>query len=252
MITFESKASSSRGNAYILRSQYLKPLLIEAGLPLTRLREALAFQLSTLAGCLISHSHGDHSKGAKGLLAVGVNVYAGGETARALGITDHHRYEPLFPSFEKNIDGWKVVPFTLNHDCECLGFYVCDGSDGDRFVFIPDTGYVTQRFVGINQIAAECNYIDDLLEEGVAKGNVPAAVAMRTRSYHLSLNALIEALAANDLSQCRRIYLMHLSNAYSDAKRMKDETEKATGIETYIVEEKSANESRDGYYRGRK
>ena len=54
---FTPIASSSRGNCYIVEAEGNKPLLIEAGIPIKKIREALNFGLSNLAGCLISHEH---------------------------------------------------------------------------------------------------------------------------------------------------------------------------------------------------
>ena len=60
MISFHPMASSSRGNAYLLTAPGAMPLLLEAGIPISKLREGLyahGIDLSQLAGCLISHEH---------------------------------------------------------------------------------------------------------------------------------------------------------------------------------------------------
>ena len=57
MIEFKSIASGSKGNAYIVKSGSVAPLLLEAGIPIKRLKENLNFGLTGLAGCLISHEH---------------------------------------------------------------------------------------------------------------------------------------------------------------------------------------------------
>ena len=57
MITFTSLASSSKGNAYVIKAPGIAPLLIEAGIPIKSIREKLNFGLTGLAGCLISHEH---------------------------------------------------------------------------------------------------------------------------------------------------------------------------------------------------
>lgn len=57
---FTSLASSSKGNAYLVQSDGLAPLLIEAGIPIKQIREKLyahGVSLSDLAGCLLSHEH---------------------------------------------------------------------------------------------------------------------------------------------------------------------------------------------------
>jgi hypothetical protein len=43
-------------------------------------------------------------------------------------------------------------------------------------------------------------------------------------------------LMANDLTQCKKIVLLHLSDGNSDALRMKNEVEDLTGIETIVAD----------------
>jgi len=57
---FKPIASSSKGNCYLLTSNGAPPLLLEAGIPIKKIRDALrSFQisLSDLSGALISHEH---------------------------------------------------------------------------------------------------------------------------------------------------------------------------------------------------
>jgi len=57
---FKSIVSSSRGNCYVLTSKGAVPLLLEAGIPIKKIREALrnfGISLSDLGGALISHEH---------------------------------------------------------------------------------------------------------------------------------------------------------------------------------------------------
>lgn len=57
---FDPIASSSKGNAYLLRCNGSPPLLLEAGIPMAQLRKALydrGMMISDIAGCLISHEH---------------------------------------------------------------------------------------------------------------------------------------------------------------------------------------------------
>jgi len=53
---FKSFHSSSSGNLYSVRSGD-STLLIEAGLPVQKIKQSLNFKLGEVSGCLISHSH---------------------------------------------------------------------------------------------------------------------------------------------------------------------------------------------------
>ena len=80
MIEVEAIASSSNGNCYRLISG-THELLLEAGLPLKAIKEAVKFQLGRLDGCLVSHEHSDHSASVAQLLHAGVDVYMQKEPA---------------------------------------------------------------------------------------------------------------------------------------------------------------------------
>jgi len=234
MMHFKPIASSSKGNAYIVEADGVAPLLLEAGIPIRSLREKIGFNMTGLAGCLVSHEHGDHSKAIKDLLRAGVDCFMSWGTAEALGVMGHHRvytigdhtvFEPV------KISTWTVKPFLLEHDATSpTGFFIAHGDE--RLLFIPDTAYVKQRFEGVTIIAIECNHIGDILSNNIIEGHIPAVVGKRVRRNHMSLEQVVAMLKANDLSRCRRIYLLHLSDGNSDERRMVREVQEATGIPT--------------------
>lgn len=228
-MNFHPIASSSKGNCYLVTSPGVPSLLIEAGIPVKRIREAMGFSLSGLAGCLISHEHGDHAKAVRDLLKAGIDVWTSYETAKALDITDHHRFEELSSGVKAAIGPWTVLPFDLHHDVPTHGFFI-GAPDGDRLLFIPDTSYVRNRFEGVNILCIECNHIADILSENIQEGNIPAVVGRRVRRNHMSLDSVIGMLKANDLSRCREIWLLHLSDGNSDEARMIRTVQEQTGI----------------------
>ena len=233
MITFTSIASSSKGNAYLVEAHGAAPLLLEAGLPIKTLREKLSFGMSGLAGCLVSHEHGDHSKAVKDLLKMGVDCFMSWGTSEALAVSAHHRVHTIADGLRVKVGEWDVLSFSLKHDAaEPLGFLIAHGDE--RLLFITDTEYVAQRFAGVTLAAVECNHNAEKLSENIQRGNIPSVVGHRGRRNHTSLDTVIAMLKANDLSKCRHIYLLHLSDANSDERKMKDEVQKATGIPVTI------------------
>lgn len=233
IMNFRPLSSSSKGNCYLVESSETAPLLLECGIPLKAIREKLNFSLSGLAGCLISHEHGDHSRAAKDLLKAGVDVWTSYETARTLGIVSHHRFYALGAGVQQPVGSWLVLPFDLHHDVPTHGFLIADHTD--KLLFIPDTSYIRNRFDGVNIIAVECNYIADRLSQNIQSGAIPRAVGRRVRRNHMSLDTVIGMLKANDLSQCREIWLLHLSDANSDEGEMRKRVQEETGIATYIA-----------------
>jgi len=231
-MNFRSFGSSSKGNAYLITSDGVKPLLIECGLPIKALREKLSFSLSGLAGCLISHCHGDHSKAAKDLLKAGVDVWTSEETAVSLEIRNHHRTNILMADKQECIGEWVVLPFDLHHDVPTHGFLI-GGLDFEKLLFVPDTSYIRNRFEGVSIIAIECNYVADKLSHNIQSGSIPKAVGRRVRRNHMELNTVKNFLLANDLSMCREIHLLHLSAGNSDEKLMVSEIQQITGVPVY-------------------
>jgi phosphoribosyl 1,2-cyclic phosphodiesterase len=228
-------ASSSKGNAYLLKSEGVAPLLIECGIPIKQLREKLSFGLSGLAGCLTSHEHMDHAKAVKDLLKAGVDCYMSKGTAEALGVEKHHRTNKLAEYDTNLIGNWFVFSFPLVHDAtEPCGFFILNGIE--RFLFVPDTEYVKDRFTRATMIAIECNHLSDTLSENIQGGNIPATVGRRIRHSHASLETVKKFLLANDLTQCRQIWLIHLSDQNADEQRMKIEIQEITGVPVYVAE----------------
>jgi len=230
---FTPIASSSKGNAYLLESPGVGPLLIEAGIPMKQLREKLHFGVSGLAGCLISHEHMDHAKAVKALLKAGVDCYMSKGTAEALSIQDHYR--TIYFLGAVRVGPWLVQSVSLEHDAaEPFGFFIEHSKE--RLLFIPDTGFVKNRFEGVNILAIECNHLEEKLSQNILNGSIPAVAGRRTRRNHMSLERVITMLKSNDLSKCRAIYLLHLSDGNSSEEIMRKKVQEATGVPVYVCE----------------
>lgn len=236
---FTSFASSSRGNAYLLQSEGAAPLLLEAGLPIDRLRDKLREHfvgIADLAGALISHEHGDHSKAVKHLLRAGVDCFMSTGTAMSLGVYEHHRCHVFArcTPVEGYISHWYVTTFKLEHDAqEPIGFFI--GHGDDHLLFIPDTAFVENRFQGVTMISVECNNIAEILSKNILECNIPSVAGKRIRRNHMNLENLKSFLLANDLSRCREIWLLHLSEGNSDEARMIKEVQEITGVPVHVA-----------------
>lgn len=235
MIAIKTLASSSAGNSYRI-TDGSTPLLLEAGIPFKLIKQRLNFQTSTLAGCLISHSHNDHCRAVPDVIKAGIDCYMSQETAAAIGVSGH-RVKIVQEQQQFQVGTWTVLSFATQHDCPgSLGFLLANQA-GEKLLFATDTYYVRYRFNGLNVIMIECNYAADILQANVESGLVTVEQKNRLIQSHFSLEHVKEFLTANDLSQVRSIHLLHLSGDNSDAGRFKREIQELTGKMVIVEEE---------------
>ncbi len=225
-------ASGSSGNCYYI-SDGDSPLLIECGLPWKQIQQGIGFRTSELAGCLVSHEHQDHCKAVRDVMKAGIDCYMSAGTAEALGISGH-RLHIIKAKQQFRIGTWTILPFETQHDAaEPLGFLLAN-QDEDKLLYATDTYYLKYKFQGLRHIMIECNYALDILQKNVAAGTVPAAVKDRVLRSHFSLENVKGFLRANDLSDVREIWLLHLSDNNSDAERFKREIQGLSGKPVYV------------------
>lgn len=226
-------ASGSSGNAYIIGDGETS-LLLDAGIPFKALQVASSFRLRSIDGCLITHTHQDHSKAAKDLAKYGMDIYTSQGTIDACKLTGH-RVRAVKALTEFRIGTFKVLPFDVQHDApEPLGFLCTSAATGEKLLYFTDTYYVKYRFSGLTHIMAECNYSEEGVRQSVEAGYIPLELVPRLIKSHMSLEHLIDMLRANDLSRVRQIYLLHLSANNSDERHFREEIQKQTGAEVYV------------------
>lgn len=226
-------ASGSTGNCYRIRDGTTS-LLLECGVQIKRIQQALSFHLSDIDGCLISHEHGDHSKAAKDIIKAGIDIYTSTGTASALGLSGH-RIKTVKGRKQFAIGDLTVLPFDTEHDAaEPLGFLIV-GTSGAKLLFATDTYYIKYKFNSLTHIMVEANYSLNILNENIKAGRVPGVMKRRLLRSHFSLEHVKEFLQANDLSMVQEIWLLHLSDNNSDAACFKREIMELAGKPVYIA-----------------
>ena len=226
-------ASGSKGNCYRISDGYTA-LLLECGIPYKDIQRGLNFRVSEIAGCLISHEHQDHCKAVRDIIKAGIDCYMSQGTKKALGV-DGHRVKTIEARRQLEIGAWTVLPFETQHDAaEPLGFLLSN-KVGEKCLYITDSYYCKYRFNNLNYIMVECNYSIDILNENIRAGKVYQAQKNRILKSHFSLENVKDFLRANDLSQVRGIWLLHLSDGNSDAMRFKREIQELTGKMVFIA-----------------
>lgn len=226
-------ASGSKGNAYRI-SDGDTTFLLDAGIPPKAIQVGCDFKLQQIDGCFITHAHKDHSKAATGLSKLGIDIYTSSGTIEACGLSGH-RIHQVKALQELAVGSFRILPFDVEHDApEPLGFLFTSTVTGEKLLYLTDSYYIKYRFQGLTHIMAECNYDADTMRYSVEAGYTPVALVPRIVKSHMSLEHLIDMLKANDLSQVKQIYLLHLSENNSNAEYFKEEIQKMTGAEVYV------------------
>ena len=206
---FQALASSSAGNAYIVSDEDTR-ILLECGVSHSKLQKLSGFSLAEFQACLVSHEHKDHAKAVEELISRGIAVYMSPGTADALEVDSAELIENME---QFNVGSLDIVPFTTFHDArEPLGFLIKSRVDGDVLAFATDTVNLRYKFPGLNILAIEANYDKNILDRCE---KMPEKVRYRITNSHMEIDTLCDYLRSLDLSQCREIHLLHLSDATS-------------------------------------
>lgn len=232
-------ASGSSGNCYRIGDGKTE-ILLDAGIPIQKIRIGCDFRLSAVAGAFITHRHNDHSKAVCDLLKAGIDVYAHEDVFTAKGATGH-RCRPIEDGIvDGRAEKWvmaktfMVLPFDCQHDVPNLGFYIKSLYTGENLLYFTDTYYIKPVFPDLHYIMAEANYSSEAIDQSIADGRIPIELKKRLVQSHMSIDNLLTMLRKNDLSKVKRIYLLHLSDNNSREDEFKRRVQEATGCEVYV------------------
>lgn len=193
MRTLKCVGTGSSGNCYILNVDDRR-LILDAGLPIKRIKEGLDWTLNGLSGAIVSHAHMDHCKSAIDLTNLGIDVWT-----------------PY--AFTKEIDEVVFSPFHIkcfpvpHNGVPNRGFLV--RVEDWKMVYITDNEYCSYSFAKqhLNTMLIECNYTsvaDDAENlEHVVRGHAGLPMVKR----------FVEHNATEDL---QNVILCHLSLTNAD------------------------------------
>ena len=227
--------SGSSGNGYIIQDNK-EALIVECGEPVKGAVKILGYNQKKVAGCLITHSHGDHAKYIKQYAQL-FNIYATRGTLEEKGIAVnefHYNIIPLLKEFK--VGNFTIKAFDTKHDTkEPCGFIINHTSIGNM-LFLTDSHHIKYKFTfPFDYILIECNHTDKLVDKSVSQGIIPANVAIRTKATHMSLERCVKCLKEINLVRVKAIVLIHLSRTNADENLFQSEVAKATGKPVYVA-----------------
>ena len=245
MLKLHVLASGSKGNAAIVENAETgEGVLIDCGICkrdfLARCDEA-GFDPARIQAVLITHEHGDHTKGLgvvlRGLEKLGCApfVYANnacvenGSELRKLAETRDILSLGAAPAGSKKntIDaaGLRILPFATSHDAAASFGFRVDAPDGDALGYLTDSGVVTgaahAALHDVRILALESNHDETMLKNG----DYPFVIKRRIASEfgHLSnpqatseLAALITESREAGLRTPETVIAMHISQNNND------------------------------------
>ena len=210
-------ASGSSGNVVLLQTSETS-VLIDIGLTAKRINghlTTLDVEANSLAGVLLTHEHGDHTKGLRVFCAnSSVPVFTNPLTADSLKRSGVVANWNLFASgAEFQIGDLRVLPFSVPHDAaDPVGFVFRHAESS--FAVLTDLGYATKQVVncvqGVSALLIETNHDETMLQNDTKR---PWAVKQRilSRHGHLSNVAAADIVANVATPQLRHVLLGHIS-----------------------------------------
>ena len=212
-LRFCALASGSRGNALLVEHDETL-IMIDCGLPLTVLEARLAAvgrAVDDIDAVLVTHEHGDHSRGIGPLRRRrAIPLWTTHGTAAA--IEDIAGFERVQLDREFAIGSIGIHPFAVPHDAREPCQFVFSAS-GRRLGVLSDVGHATpvirSALSGCDALALEFNHDAAMLESGSYPPSVKARVG--SRFGHLSNAQAVELLGGLVHGGLRWVVALHLS-----------------------------------------
>jgi phosphoribosyl 1,2-cyclic phosphodiesterase len=216
--------SGSRGNAILVETDGGR-LLVDAGFSgrdLERRMQAVGVDPTTLSGLLITHDHGDHTRG-MGVAARrwGVPLYLTDMTRNVCrGLLDGTENVRPYTSAEPvEIGGFTVTPFLTVHDAiDPVAVTVTETASGEKLGIATDLGRATatvrHALQACHVLVLESNHDEILLRQSHYPWSVKARIG--GSHGHLSNRAAAELVRELYHEELCAVVLAHLSENAND------------------------------------
>lgn len=216
-MTLKTIGTGSSGNCHILNVDGHK-LILDAGVSIKKVKQALNFDLRGIEGVLASHAHSDHSKALQDFQTMGIPCFT--PYLEADTVIRKRRKFGIFTvtAFAiKTGDGMWLHTNGDGTQCPIYGFLI--GVDGRKLLYVTDflTLPYTFKKQRLSAIIIACNHLDDVEYEETGK----AAHSYLGHSSVSTVKSIIHESYTNALSH---VVLCHLSDS-ADPMQMKTQVE---------------------------
>lgn len=204
-MTLKCLESGSSGNCYLLECEN-EILILDCGIGIKDIKIGLDFDLSKVVGCVVTHSHKDHSKSADELENMGIRLWK--------PYKQMHRIQCGY------FGGFMAKNFSVPHDGEpCCGFLI-ECKNGEKLLYATDFEYIGYSFkkIRIHHALIEANYQKKYVENSASNRE-------HVLRGHAELETTIGVVSDNSDS-LKNIILCHLSRENANPKEMVAEVKK--------------------------
>lgn len=213
--------SGSSGNCYLLEHNN-QILILDCGIPIKEIKKGLIFDLSKIAGVIVTHEHLDHSKSLKDFHNMGIPTLAPNESEKMW--------------VKRNFGDFKVQSFDLPHNnTKNVGFLI--EVDNQKILYMTDLEYCAYSFakMNINHILIECNYIDEQVDKDIP--NYEHKI-----KGHCSLKTCKNFIKENNSNALRSVILVHLGSGIEDSGQIVEEVKKIVNFDVFVDYAKAGKE----------
>ena len=209
-------SSGSIGNCYLLECNN-EILILDCGISIKDIKVGLNFDLSKVVGCVITHSHKDHSLSAETLKNMGIKVW------------QPYKYEVEMQRIQRRYFGeFMIKNFSVPHDDEpCCGFLI-ECPNGEKLLYATDFEYIKYSFkkMGIHHLLIECNYQNEYVDRS-------ADNRKHVLKGHAELQTTI-GIVKDNADSLKTVILCHLSKENSNPEECIAEVKKVVNPGVYI------------------
>lgn len=210
-------SSGSVGNCYLLEHNS-EILILDCGISIKDIKIGLNFDLSKVVGCVVTHSHKDHSKSANDLKNMGIKVWQ-----PYLTQTETYKVQ------KEDFGNFWVRSFDVPHDgVPCCGFIIQHMFDKGRLLYATDFEYIKYSFkkIGVQHLLIECNYQNEYVDNSAENKN-------HVLRGHAELQTTIGIIKDN-IDSLKTVILCHLSQENSNPEECVAKVREVVGSGVYV------------------
>ena len=200
-------ATGSSGNCYTLTSNSGETLILDCGMPVKAIKEALNWNIMGIQGAVCTHCHSDHSLSLAELRNIGIDVFYPSVDPN-VGVVNFGNFR--VQSFDlTTLDGRWTHTNADGSECPCCGFLITHKEMG-RMIYATDTELIKWKFKGINHILLGVNYDKDLID------NEDSAKVNHVYRGHMSIDTACDFVKSNNSKDLQNVIMCHLSKNNAD------------------------------------